>query len=110
MRKISILVILVVLIVTSCKDSNIDPSCLNDKINELEDISCEDGVQITLYEFQGQNVYLLELGNCIADGSTEVVDASCRTLGFLGGLAGSNEIDGLDFYENAIFIEVVWEK
>jgi hypothetical protein len=110
MRKISILIILGVLVVTSCKDVKIEPSCLSDKISELKDSPCEDGVQIALYAFQNQNVYLLELGNCIADGTTEVVDESCKTLGFLGGLAGSNEIDGVDFYENSIFIEVVWEK
>jgi hypothetical protein len=110
MKKISIILILVALTITSCKEEKLEPSCLNDKISELEDSSCDDGVQISLYKFQGEDVYLLEKGSCIADGATEVVDNECNSLGFLGGLAGSDEINGVNFYENSTFIEVVWEK
>ncbi|ADR20840.1 hypothetical protein MATR_15340 [Marivirga tractuosa] len=110
MKKLSILLILVTLTIVSCKEEKLEPSCLNDKKSELKESSCEDGVQISLYKFQGSNVYLLEKGSCIADGSIEVIDSKCNRLGFLGGLAGSDEIDGVKFYENSSFVEVVWEK
>jgi len=110
MKKISTILLLVVLSIASCKEEKLEPNCLNNRISDLEDSPCDEGVQISLFEFQEEHVYLLEQGNCIADGTTEVVDNQCNTLGFLGGLAGSNEINGVNFYENATFIEVVWEN
>ena len=110
MRKIPILILLMAFTIASCKEEQLEPSCLNDKKSDLKESACEEGVQISLYKFQSANVYLLEQGNCIADGTTEVIDAKCNRLGFLGGLAGSDEIDGVKFFENSTFIEVVWEK
>jgi hypothetical protein len=110
MKKIPVILLFVALTIGSCKEEKLEPSCLNDNITELEDSPCEEGVQISLFEFQGGNVYLLEPGNCIADGTTEVIDVECKSLGFLGGLAGSSDINGLNFYENSTFIKVVWNK
>ncbi|SMG09349.1 hypothetical protein SAMN05661096_00202 [Marivirga sericea] len=110
MRKTSIILLFIAVLIGSCKKEQLEPSCLNEFISELKDSPCEDGVQISLFKFQSTNVYLLEQGNCIADGTTEVIDAACQSLGFLGGLAGSDEINGVNFSENSTFIEVVWRK
>lgn len=55
-------------------------------------------------------VYVFNIGNtCGADMSSDVIDAECNNLGYLGGFDGNWEINGEDF-SNAIFVKTVWTR
>lgn len=71
--------------------------------------ACSDAT-IKSYMFQGQLVYVMDYGTCIADMTSEVLGDDCRTLGYLGGFAGGSTINGVDFWSNATFVAQIWHK
>ncbi|WP_222164725.1 DUF6970 domain-containing protein [Edaphocola aurantiacus] len=71
--------------------------------------TCADAT-INSYMFQGELVYVMDYGTCIADMTSEVLNDDCRTLGYLGGFAGGSTINGVDFWSNAIFVAQIWHK
>ncbi|PLX09003.1 MAG: hypothetical protein C0596_04165 [Marinilabiliales bacterium] len=98
---------------TSCEKEIAEgtPECIINKISDFEEnYACKDG-QVEKYTFQGEVVYVFDHGiKCGADLTSEVVDEECNTLGYLGGIAGNQIINGEDFYENAVHIGNVWEN
>ena len=98
---------------SSCQKGKISkgtPGCIKDKITVFdENSSCDDGVKVERYAFQGENVYVFNPGTCGADMTSEVIDSECNTLGYLGGLTGNQIINGENF-SSANFKEIVWEK
>ncbi|GGG35986.1 DUF6970 domain-containing protein [Hymenobacter glacieicola] len=86
------------------------PSCIRQKTINLErDTPCEEGAYVKQYLFQGRIVYVFAPGNCIADGSAEVLDEECNRLGSLGGFVGNTRINGQEF-STAEFKRTIWEK
>ena len=87
------------------------PPCLPSKIQEFDQTYNCDEAKVDCFFFQGQYVYAFDPGVCAyADMQTEILDDHCETLGFLGGIMGNTEINGVSFFENAQFIETVWTK
>ena len=39
---------------------------------------------------------------------TLVINEECQQLGTLGGITGNTQINGVDFYANAQYIEGIW--
>ena len=118
MKYIFFISILFISLLMSCKDcEEIDikgnpPECIKEVIKDIEesDFICAEGVIISEYKFQGESVYLIFPGDCIAvDMTTTVMNSNCETIGHLGGLTGNDEINGEKFYENSEFIQTIWE-
>lgn len=82
-------------------------TCLKNKIDEFAKESCNKAT-VKEYEFQEKKVYLFDQGACGNDMATEVYDAGCNKLGFLGGFVGNTKINGVDFSE-AKLLRTVWE-
>lgn len=74
-----------------------------------DEMTCSDAT-IKTYMFQGALVYVMDYGTCIADMTSEVMNDNCRTLGYLGGFAGSSTINGVDFWSNATYVATIWHK
>jgi len=109
-KRVALLVVVIVWSYCSCqkeKYDTINEECINSYIPLLEQSTCLEG-RIAEYLFQGQLVYLISEGNCIADGTTTVIDHECEVLGFLGGITGNCEINNEDFCRNAEFRRNVW--
>ena len=99
--------------ITSCQ-LDIDPGtpgCIQHEIKEFSksSLSCNTRANVSKYSFQNMMVYVFDPGTCGNDMVTNVYDAACKKLGFLGGIAGNTKINGEDF-SNAELISVVWEN
>lgn len=105
------LLLLFCLLLSACNKPKLSEGssrCLNDRIKEFSKTACDDA-RADEYRFQGNTVYVLESGTCVADGTSEVVNDNCDHLGWLGGITGNTTINGEDF-QSAMFIRTVWEK
>lgn len=112
MKKLFVLPIFILFLFTGCEKINIDASeCIEDRVRKFsKETNCEDGVAVGLYIFREENVYVFGEGNCGADTGAAVYNESCEYLGYLGGFAGNRKIGDIDFYTNAQFVKIVWEK
>ena len=99
--------IAMVLIIAGCK-KNDGSLCIENRIEIFELEACESGATVKEYTFQNETVYALSLGNCIADGADEILDASCTNIGFVGGFGGASDINGENFYDNATLETTLW--
>jgi hypothetical protein len=104
-------ILLIAVAVTGC--DNIDngtPECI---VKEIKKFSREHGCDdrsVAEYEFQGKTVYVFSPGTCGADMTSNVFNSGCTLLGTLGGITGNGEINGQNFYTNAVFIHTTWAK
>lgn len=73
------------------------PECVNSKITEFSKTCCKTGAMVDEYQFQEKTVYAFDPGICGGDLATEVTDANCVSLGFLGGITGNTKINNEDF-------------
>jgi len=85
------------------------PSCVQKAIENFSKGTCEKGLNVKEYTFQGKKVFVFDQSHCGNDMTSEVVDATCKSLGFLGGFVGNVKINGEDF-SNAVFVKTLWEK
>lgn len=84
--------------------------CIEQKIEAFEKASaCKEGASVAEYFFQEKLVYVFNPGGCIADGSSQVMDADCNSLGYLGGFGGNTNVFGASFAK-AEFKRTVWES
>ena len=88
------------------------PDCIESKVKEFArgSSTCDSGAEVSEYEFQNKVVFTFSPGNCGADMGSEVYDAECKAIGFLGGFDNILEVRGEVFAANAIFLGKVWEN
>lgn len=128
MKNLIFILMLIISIGTSCKQSllcdggpsspnKISNSCIPDfcLTNKIETFSqstqiCDTSASVKEYHFQQQNVYLFDEGPCIGDYTITVLNGDCDTLGYLGGIIGNTQINGVEFYPNATFNNTIWEN
>jgi hypothetical protein len=111
MKRILFISIITVISFLGCKKDNADleiPFCIETKINEFSLEACDNGANVKEYLFQNKTVYVFDPGTCGADLTSEVIDAKCTTLGFLGGFAGNIVING-ELFDNAVFAKTIRE-
>ena len=112
-KQILLLLIFGLIGLISCQKPKIEkgtPVCVENMIIDFDKKeSCDNGVNVKKYFFQGEMVYVFNPGTCGADMTSLVIDSGCDSLGFLGGISGNSEINGEDF-ANATFMSIVWEK
>jgi len=104
--------IMIAITVIGCTKTAIEkgtPNCIENKIVDFNKSSCDKGANVKEYTFHGKSVYVFDPGTCGADMTSEVIDANCNSLGFLGGITGNTKINGEDF-SNAKFVKLTWEK
>ncbi|MES3017497.1 MAG: hypothetical protein V4721_06960 [Bacteroidota bacterium] len=85
------------------------PECVETKISEYNLSSACSDAKVDQYTFQGKTVYAFVPGTCGADMTTEVMNADCTTMGYLGGIAGNTKINGTEF-STAKFVKLIWKK
>ncbi|MFN8240265.1 MAG: hypothetical protein U0X39_05870 [Bacteroidales bacterium] len=97
--------------ISGCEKIDKDcPDCIQKQIREFSKSPiCDEGATVAQYFFQNMNVYVFSEGNCGADMGAKVVSENCDQIGYLGGIAGNMKINGVNFYENAVFRKTVWE-
>ncbi|MFA6150071.1 MAG: hypothetical protein WC716_02040 [Chitinophagaceae bacterium] len=83
--------------------------CINSKLVELRKGGCPSRDSLKQYTFQNKTVYVYQTGSCGADFASPVIDENCKELGFLGGFAGNQTINGEDF-SKAIYVKTVWNN
>lgn len=99
---LSSLFILAFLIGCGKHPQKVEPPCITDKVTLFsENPHCETGASVKEYEFKGDLVYVFDHGICIADGAAAVINYDCDTIGWLGGIGGNSEIDGVNFHDKA---------
>lgn len=82
---------------------------MNDKLEQFQTECCPQGASLNKYHFQNDVVYKFDMGTCGNDLTMTVINQNCDTLGYLGGIAGNEIINGEPF-SNAHFIETVWSN
>ena len=100
------------LLIGGCSKPHIEkgtPSCVKKKISDFSENACQTGSSVKEYVFQSATVYVLDPGSCGADMTSEVTNAGCARLGFLGGIVGNTIINNEKF-ENAVFQRTVWQN
>lgn len=86
------------------------PKCIERLIEKFDkEESCDNGVKVDKYSFQGETVYVFDPGMCGADMAAKVMDSECNNFGYLGGITGNTIINGEKF-SDAVFISVTWER
>lgn len=85
------------------------PECIRQRIAAYSTgAPCDQGASVKLYHFQGMDVYAFDPGSCGADLNTDIYDAHCNYLGTLGGIAGNMHINGVVFYNVAVYVSTAW--
>lgn len=113
--KTKILIAITVASLLGCTSDNsinneieaIEPECLQDIAKSI----LEEGVSspkrtISLYNFNGEMVFVITPGSHESEPATNVVNSNCETICLIGGLDGpANDCEGFD---SAVFIKTVW--
>ena len=110
MRKISIVILFLLIFAPGCEKRNPDiPRCIDDKIDQFKKSTvCDSGSYVAVYTFQGENVYVFAEGTCGADLGATVYSEDCYYMGFLGGISGNTFISGVKFYDYAKLVKKIW--
>ena len=93
-----------------CNQNETDNECILERIDSFGSEICNSGATVKRYTFQGNTVYAIHPGNCIADGADDILDADCVVLGIVGGFGGLTDINGENFYDNAVLEETIWNN
>jgi hypothetical protein len=90
------------------------PDCIKKEIKKIDGNPCKEGANVQEYIFKektgNKTVYVIDYGNCGADFTFPVIDSDCNELGELGGITGTRDINGQNFYANAEYVRTVWEQ
>ena len=95
------------LIAISCMACNsgkqqVEPPCITERIILFEETEvCSSGASVREYKFDGDYVYVFDIGECSADIGQTVVNYNCDTIGYLGGYTENTTINGKVFYKKA---------
>lgn len=85
------------------------PECIQERLATFANgEACSSGATLERFTFQGNMVYVFDPGNCGADMEREVRSEDCAVLGYLDGISGNQEINGIDFDSNASLEGRVW--
>jgi hypothetical protein len=111
MKKLVLLFFTLTLLTGSCDKIEDCPECIRNKVKEFaKNRICNDGsAGVAEYLFQNQYVYVFSDGTCGADLGAAVYSQNCEYLGYLGGITGNLNINGVRFHEVAIFQKKIWQ-
>ena len=115
MKTLQVIWIIVIINILACDKLDLKvevPGCIEKKIKEFKDsrLTCDSGAQVLRYDFQGEQVYVFDRGNCGADMPLEVYDNHCHKICSLGGIEGNTICDSLIFEENESNRLLLWKN
>lgn len=95
----------------SCNDDEETPECILTLSDEFATTACS-GVgelsgDLTIWRFDGEDVYCFNEGDCIADAQALIYDEDCFQICTLGGPDGNDVCRGLVWSQNATLAETV---
>lgn len=93
----------------ACNKKYVTPNCIETKISQFKNITCQHKASVKEYRFEEKEVYVFEMGNCGADLTADVFDSDCNLLGYLGGIQGNTKINGIEF-STAVYIRTIWSN
>ncbi|GLR15557.1 DUF6970 domain-containing protein [Portibacter lacus] len=88
------------------------PACIQAQIDTFKansDPCSQRGPSVIEYKFQDETVYAFDMGQCISDGSTMILNATCENICTLGTIIGITECRGEQF-SNAVEVRVLWQE
>ena len=84
------------------------PICIDQEIPVFGQTACSGSADLTIWAFNGQDVFCFNEGTCYSDSQAFIYDANCNLLCILGGLSGNSLCQGVEWNNNAIYIDVVY--
>ena len=109
MEKLSFCLLLIFTIL-SCDNEDEYPSCLTPIISDLTAHHCDSTAHISKYRLKGDILFVIDPGRCWDHQAYDVLNSDCEVIGFLQGFSGNSMINGVDFYEQAKLISVIWHE
>ena len=87
------------------------PSCVFTTLEQFKTSHnlCSTGASVKEFKWDGRAVFVFDEGICIADGQSAVLDANCKVLGYLGGIAGNSKIEGKE-WAGAVYVQTIWSN
>jgi hypothetical protein len=104
-----LLLLALAITVASCNDDIETPDCILDYSDEFATRACPGSGDLTIWNFDGENVFCFAEGECLDSPAAEIYDDNCRLLCILGGADGENFCQGLEWATNASLQETVLE-
>ena len=104
------LAVLMVVFLVSCADDEpiFIPLCVDQEIPVFAQTACPGTGDLTIWSFDGQDVFCFNEGTCYADATAYIYDADCNLLCTLGGINGNTICQGIDWSTNAVYLELVY--
>ena len=104
------LLIFFVLLLVSCEtdDPTVIPVCIDQEIPVFAQTACPSTGDLTVWSFDGEDVFCFNEGTCYTDAMAYIYDADCNLLCTLGGVDNNTICQGLQWDANAIYIELVY--
>ncbi len=96
------------ILLVACKKEVTYSACIEAEITKFK--TNDSAGSIEEYTFNGKTVFSFSQGQNIADGGATVLDADCKQICFLGGIAGFTTCEGIDFAKNAKLVKTIWKK
>ena len=85
------------------------PECIKLKIEAFEYAAAlEGGGFVREYLFDDGKAYVFTGSTNTVDPIYPVYGVDCESLGILGGADRNTQINGVDFYDTATYVQVVW--
>jgi len=95
----------------SCGDDDLDiPQCIDEELQAFIPEGCPGTSDLTLWRFQGQDVYCFAYGDCISDTYAEIFNQNCVLLCTLGGISGNNICEGAEWDTSAERISLIYQN
>lgn len=101
------LLISLAMITASCNDDEEIPVCIDDYSAQFGVDACPGSGDLTIWSFDGEEVFCFNEGTCVTFPVAEIYDDQCNLLCILGGTTGNNVCGGLIWDNNAQLLSTV---
>ncbi len=85
------------------------PTCIDEELELFRTEACPGG-DLTIWRFQGRDVYCFRVGDCVAGSGAEIYDADCNLLCILGGPSLNDDCGGDSWSASATLLETVFVR
>jgi hypothetical protein len=110
MKKLTVFLSCLALLTGGCEKIYDCPDCIHDRVKEFAKHRVCNDASVAEFLFQGEYVNVSSDGTCGADMGAAVYNENCEYMGFLGGIAGNLDINGVKFHDFAVFQRIIWQE
>ena len=105
---LAILLLGITISFSSCGDDESDvPACIDDLANTL-DLCRGSDADLTLWRFNGRELYCFFYGTCTSDSKAVIYDEECNEVCSLFGISGNTLCEGIQWDGNAERLELIY--